>query len=104
MFDPQRGGIISSAALHMRRLSGNLISISILMDHRELQRANLSQASGSAFRQTGRMTPEDNARSGFQTARTKASLGSMKAAVPCLVLGSTFISATVLVILSVLVF
>jgi hypothetical protein len=74
------------------------------MDHRELQRGNLPQVSGAAFHQDRRMTSQDNARTGFRTTRTKATITNMKAAVPCLVLGSTFVSAAVLIVLSVLVF
>ena len=46
------------------------------------------------------MTPKDKLSSRFQNSLLEPTLMTMKAAVPCLVLGSTFVSTAVLVIVS----
>ena len=87
----------------MRRLSQNLVTISLLMDHQHLQLPNTPALSGTSLRAAGEKALEDKLASRFQNPVTGTKLTSMKAAVPCLVLGSTFVSATVLVILSCLI-
>jgi hypothetical protein len=88
----------------MRRLSENLLTMTLLMNHQELHRANASLASGTSLHRAGELMPNDKPDSRFQNTLGERKLTSMKAAVPCLVLGSTFVSTAVLVIVSCLLF
>ena len=87
----------------MRRLSQNLVTISLLLDHQHLQLPNTPALSGTSLGAAGEKTLEDKSASRFQNTGTGTNTGSMKAAVPCLVLGSTFVSAILLAILSSLI-
>ena len=91
-----------SAAPIMRRLSQNLVAMTLLMNHRELQRPNTPTASGTFLHRAGELTRNDKLSSRFQNTLRESKLTTMKAAVPCLVLGSTFVSTAVLVIVSCL--
>jgi len=88
----------------MRRLSQNLVAMTLLMNHRELQRPHIPTASGTFLNTAGEMSLHDKLSSRFQNTVQEPKLTSMKAAVPCLVLGSTFVSTAVLVIVSCLLF
>jgi hypothetical protein len=88
----------------MRRLSQNLVTMTLLMNHRDLQRPKMLTTSGTFLQGAGEMTRNDKLPSRFQNVLSEPKLTSMKAAVPCLVLGSTFVSTAVLVIVSCLLF
>jgi hypothetical protein len=88
----------------MGRRSQNLVTMAVLMEQCAADFSRTAPASGSVLRLEGELAALDKPRARLPGVRRCAINIPMKAIVPCLVLGSSVVSAAVLLVASVLLF